>query len=85
MRGQKYTKGGWKAMLDDLMRACEARALKDGVTFQKFSLQDCRPMGVTDKLIRGDTDTATATGHASEKMIATVYDRRAFKTAKPAG
>ena len=68
--------GGWKAMLDDLMRECEIEATAKNIPFKKFNLQDCRPMGVTDKLERGDTDTKNATGHNSEKMIATVYDRR---------
>lgn len=85
MRGQRYTKGGWKAMLDDLMRECEIAAAAEGIPFKKFSLQDCRPMGVTSKLDRGDLDTKNATGHTSEKMIATVYDRRQIKSAKPAG
>ncbi len=50
-------------------------------TFTRFSLQDCRPMAVTDKLERGDLDTKTATGHTSDKMIATVYDRRPQRVA----
>jgi integrase len=84
MRGQRYTKGGWKAMLDDLMRECEIAAKSEKIPFRRFSLQDCRPMGVTTKLARGDTDTKEATGHTSDKMIATVYDRREQKSAKPA-
>lgn len=83
-RGERYTKGGWKAMLDDLMRECEAEALRRRIPFQKFSLQDCRPMGVSDKLERGDQDTQEATGHTDGKMIAKVYDRRQQKRAKPA-
>lgn len=85
MQGQRYTKGGWKSMLDDLMRECVKEAVKRKVEFQRFSLQDCRPKGVSDKLERGDLDTKQATGHASDKMIDTVYDRRAFKRATPAG
>lgn len=85
LRGERYTKGGWKAMLDDLMRECEATALLRSIKFKRFNLQDCRPKGVSDKLERGDLDTQQATGHASEKMIALVYDRRAVKHAKPAG
>ena len=45
MRGQRYTKGGWKAMLDDLMRECEKAAAERRMAFVKFSLQDCRPKG----------------------------------------
>lgn len=85
MRGQKYTKGGWKAMLDDLMRECESTAADRGIEFKKFNLQDCRPKGVSDKLERGDLDTRDATRHTSEKMIATVYDRRKLKKATPSG
>lgn len=85
MQGQRYTKGGWKAMLDDLMRECVKVAAERGIEFKRFSLQDCRPKGVSDKLERGDLDTKQATGHSSDKMIDTVYDRRAFKRATPAG
>lgn len=85
MRGQRYTKGGWKAILDDLMRECVKEAEKREIEFKRFSLQDCRPMGVSDKLERGDTDTKNATGHTSDKMISTVYDRRPVKRATPAG
>ena len=85
MQGQRYTKGGWKAMLDDLMRECVKEAEKQKIEFKRFSLQDCRPKGVSDKLERGDLDTKQATGHSSDKMIDTVYDRRAFKRATPAG
>jgi len=84
MRGQRYTKGGWKAILNDLMTECEKVALERKIAFKKFSLQDCRPMGVSDKLERGDTDTQEATGHSDGKMIAKVYDRRSQKRAKPA-
>jgi integrase len=81
MQGQKYTKGGWKSSLDDLMFPCLVEAQKRGIAFTRFSLQDCRPMAVTDKLERGDQDTKTATGHTSDKMIATVYDRRPQRVA----
>ncbi|RYX88894.1 MAG: hypothetical protein EOO28_34690 [Comamonadaceae bacterium] len=85
MQGQKYTKGGWKSVLDDLMFDCVAEAADRKMAFQRFSLQDCRPMGVSGKLDRGDLDTKEATGHTSDKMISTVYDRRPIKHAKPAG
>lgn len=83
-RGQRYTKGGWKAMLDDLMRECEAEAARRKIAFRKFSLQDCRPMGVSDKLEAGHQDVQEATLHSDEKMIRKVYDRRQLKRAKPA-
>ena len=84
MRGQPYTKGGWKAMLDDLMRECEKAAAERRMGFVKFSLQDCRPKGVSDKLERGDTDTQDATLHSNAKMIETIYDRRKSRKATPA-
>lgn len=84
MRGQRYTKGGWKAMLDDLMRECEKTAVERKVAFRKFSLQDCRPKGVSDKLEAGHADTQDATLHSDGKMIARVYDRRQARKAKPA-
>jgi integrase len=81
MQGQKYTKGGWKSSLDDLMFPCVEEAAKRGIPFHRFSLQDCRPMAVTDKLTRGDKDTTESTGHTSDKMVATVYDRRPQRVA----
>lgn len=84
MRGQRYTKGGWKAMLDDLMRECEKEAAARKIAFRKFSLQDCRPKGVSDKLEAGHADTQDATLHTDGKMIAKVYDRRQARRAKPA-
>lgn len=84
MRGQRYTKGGWKAMLDDLMRECIAEAAERKIAFQKFSLQDCRPKGVSDKLEAGHTDTQDATMHTDGKMISQVYDRRQSRKATPA-
>lgn len=71
-------------MLDDLMRECEKAAAEQKLAFRKFSLQDCRPKGVTDKLEAGHTDTQDATLHSDGKMIAQVYDRRQVKKAKPA-
>lgn len=85
LKGEPYTKGGWKAMLDDLMRECVLEAKRRKMAFAKFSLQDCRPKGVTDKLERGDTDTKAATLHSSDAMIARHYDRTRSKKATPAG
>ena len=84
MRGQRHTKGGWKTMLDDLMRECIKEAAERKIAFLKFSLQDCRPKGVSDKLEAGHTDTQDATLHADGAMIARVYDRRQARKAKPA-
>ena len=85
LSGHKYTKGGWKKTLSVLMRECIVEAEKRGISFEPFSLQDCRPMGVSSKLERGDTDTVDATLHSNEKMIRQVYDRRQVRRAKPAG
>lgn len=83
LAGERYTKGGWKATLAVLMRACEAEAKRRGVPFAKFSLQDCRPKGVTDKLDAGHTDVMAATLHTSERMIKQTYDRRTVVRSTP--
>lgn len=84
MKGAKYTKGGWKKVLHNLMTACESYAQEHGIPFQKFSLQDCRPAGVTSKEARGDVDTQNATLHSNRKMIDSVYDRQQVRVATPA-
>jgi hypothetical protein len=71
-------------MLDDLMRECEKEAKVRKIAVTKFSLQDCRPKGVSDKLEAGHSDTQDATLHTDGKMIAKVYDRRQARRAKPA-
>jgi integrase len=83
MRGQRYTRSGWKTMLHHLMSACVSEAGKRGIEFQPFSLQDCRPKGVSDKLASGQTDTQEAAGHTSDQMIRQVYDRRMVRKANP--
>lgn len=83
LSGQRYTKGGWKATLSKLMRECVKMALERGIAFKPFSLQDCRPKGVSDKLDRGATDVIDATLHTSERMVRQVYDRRRTRVAKP--
>lgn len=83
--GQKYTKGGWKATLARLMTRCTEVAKERKLAFQPFSLQDCRPKGVTDKMARGDRDVTDATMHSSDRMVRQVYDRRRVRVAKPAG
>ena len=84
LQGQKYTKGGWKKTLSELMKKCVERAAADKIAFQPFSLQDCRPKGVSDKLAQGDLDVMDATLHTSERMVRQVYDRRKVRVAKPA-
>lgn len=85
LQGQRYTKSGWGKLLGTLMAAAEMYAEALDVPFRHFSLQDCRPKGVTDKLERGDTDTKNATLHTSDAMIVRHYDRRTSKKATPAG
>lgn len=85
LQGQKYTKTGWGKMLRTLMACAGDIAEIFEVPFQPFSLQDCRPKGVSDKLAAGHTDTQDATLHSDGKMIARIYDRRANKKATPAG
>jgi hypothetical protein len=85
LNGQRYTKGGWKATLAKLMGECLREAKERKVAFKKFSLQDCRPKGVSDKMARGDRDVVDATMHSSERMVRQVYDRRRVRIAKPAG
>lgn len=84
MRGQRYTKGGWKATLSKLMAECVAEAGRRRLAFAPFSLQDCRPKGVSDKMARGDADVIDATLHTSDRMVRQVYDRRTTRRAKPA-
>ena len=83
LAGQRYTKGGWKATLSKLMLECVAEAGRRRVAFLPFSLQDCRPMGVSGKLEQGHTDTLDATMHSSDRMVRQVYDRRRIRVAKP--
>jgi len=84
LKGQRYTKGGWKATLAKLMNECVAEAKRRGIAFEPFSLQDCRPMGVSEKLNKGAADVIDATLHTSERMVRQVYDRRRVRTARPA-
>ncbi len=85
LQGQRYTKSGWGKLLGTLMATAEEHARALDLEFEHFSLQDCRPKGVSDKLEAGHTDTQEATLHTDGKMIARVYDRRQLKKATPAG
>jgi len=81
--GTRYTRGGWKKTLSRLMAACEEHAKTHGVSFNKFSLQDQRAKGVTDKLAAGHIDVQDATLHKTKRMIDDVYDRRRVRVAQP--
>jgi hypothetical protein len=65
------------------MDECAVEAGKRRMKFERFSLQDCRPKGVTDKLESGQRDVMEATLHTSERMVQQVYDRRRVRVAKP--
>jgi integrase len=84
LQGQRYTKSGWGKLLGTLMATAEEYAAALEIPFEHFSLQDCRPKGVTDKLEAGHTDTQDATLHTYGAMIARIYDRRQGKKAIPA-
>ena len=66
------------------MKKCIEQAALEKMAFQPFSLQDCRPKGVSDKLAQGDLDVMGATLHPSERMVRQVYDRRKVRVATPA-
>jgi hypothetical protein len=83
LEGERYTKGGWKSNLGRLMNACTERAQDEGIKFEKFSLMDLRPKGVTDKLDASHDDVVDATLHKSDRMVRQVYDRRHTRRAKP--
>jgi len=80
--GQPYTRSGWNTIWTRLMRYCEQKAEKEGVDFQRFTLADMRPAAVTDRMEDGDARITDATGHADERMVKQVYDRRRTKKAK---
>lgn len=82
--GARYTKGGWKKTLSNLMADCVTAAEKAGVPFTPFSLQDGRPAGVTTKLVKKHTDVLDATLHTSARMVNQHYDRRHVRVATPA-
>jgi integrase len=82
-RGQRYTKGGWKAMLGRLMARASEEAKRKDIPFTPFSLQDCRPKAVSDKLNAGHQDVQDATNHSSGAMVRKHYDVRPLRVAKP--
>lgn len=85
LKGHRYTKGGWKKTLSVLMNACVQQAAGRAggpMKFEPFSLQDCRPMGVTAKLDKRAGDVIEATLHRSHRMVDAFYDRRKTRVAK---
>lgn len=84
LAGNQYTRSGWKANWARLMDKAQAFAIRESTPWFPFSLQDCRPGGVTEKQERGHADTTDATLHSDGRMVATVYDRRRVRVATPA-
>ena len=80
LAGQRYSKSGWGTMWGRMMDAVQEKH----PGFVRFTLQDCRPGGVTTKRERGDLDTVDATMHSDSRMVERVYDRRKTRGAKPA-
>lgn len=80
--GQEYTRSGFNTILKRLMRHCDQEAAKRKVEFTNFTLADMRPAAVTDRMTKGDEKITDATGHADDRMVKKVYDRRTKKTAK---
>lgn len=74
--GQPYTRSGWNTNWKRLMGYCEKEAAERGVAFARFSLADMRPTAVTTRTEEGDDRLIDATGHADERMVRKVYDRR---------
>lgn len=76
LAGERYTRSGWKTHWKRLWEKARDLANEKQLPWIKFSLQDCRPGGVTAKQERGDTDTMDGTLHSDGRMVAKVYDRR---------
>jgi integrase len=84
LAGQTYSKSGWGTLLARFMDRCEEAAAKEGIEFQRFTLADCRPGGITAKKRAGHLDTSDGAGHSDARMVDQVYDRRTVKTSTPA-
>ena len=80
--GQPYSRSGFATILRRLMDYCEAIAKEENIPFNRFTLADMRPTGVTDRMERGDNRVNDATGHVDMKMIQATYDRRRIRRSK---
>ncbi|WP_348699587.1 tyrosine-type recombinase/integrase [Duganella fentianensis] len=80
--GQVYTTSGFNTILRRLMKYSATKAAESGATFNRFTLKDMRPSAVMDRLEDGDQRVTDATGHADDRMVKKVYDRRKTKVAK---
>lgn len=73
--GQPYTDSGFKALWG---RAMTTWVAEGG---ERFHFHDLRAKAVT-KMVEDGRKAQDLSGHASEAMVAKVYDRRAFKRSK---
>ena len=80
--GQVYSRSGFTTILNRLMKFCEDIAKDKGIVFNRFTLKDMRPTAVTDRMAGGDQSITDATGHADDRMVKKVYDRRTVKKAQ---
>lgn len=74
--GQPYTRSGWNTNWKRLMGYCAKVAAEREIEFTSFALADMRPTAVTTRAEEGDDRIVDATGHADERMVRKVYDRR---------
>lgn len=73
--GQAYTDSGFKSMWGRVMDAwCEAGG-------ERFTFHDLRAKAIT-RMVEDGRQARDLSGHATDAMIAKVYDRRAFKKSK---
>lgn len=84
MGGTQYSRSGWGTIWGRLMVHCEKRAAELERDFNRFSLMDCRPGGVTEKKRTKQDDVYDGTGHADRRMIDSIYDRREEKSSTAA-
>jgi len=81
--GMKYTRSGWGSTWKRFKTECKKIADERQIDWVDFSLTDMRPASVTDRVLNGETQIRDTTGHTSDQMINTVYDRRVVKKVKP--
>lgn len=80
--GQPYTVSGFNTNLRRLMAHCAKKAEAEGMEFTRFTLKDMRPTAVTLRVGEGDDTITDATGHNTDRMVKTVYDRRTTRKAR---
>lgn len=73
--GQAYTDAGFKALWGRTMNAWQASG------GERFHFHDLRAKAIT-RMVEDGRQARDLSGHATDAMVAKVYDRRAFKRAK---